>query len=287
MVTAGRRVISQRIFYGHPSGNSEISRVNDVIESKKDVPSAEKKVVNNKVGVSVGGNSIYCDKDNTKVQYFKTYDPATWCLYAGSTAMKLPRPVTFMEWQNEAEKEQFSPVSVLDCPFEDDKDSSSPSSPFQHRLARMEGTKQKLMQKIRRFETLAHLEPLDLEKRIALSELEDETLESPLQTLNKNILFNGDEDEAEKKVSEFLKVVRSTTQSNILMCKADNLLSDFFREWIEEEGRCKSGRRDYIKEMEKNGRFRNVKEEKEEVGLDLEVQIFTTLVNELVVDVFM
>lgn len=176
------------------------------------------------------------------------------------------------------------------------------------------------MQKIRRFETLAHLEPLDLEKRIALSELEDETLESPLQSvLNKNILlFNGDEDETEKKVSEFLKVVRSTTQSNILMCKADNLLSDFFRERIEEENAkvgCKEfeqellkvaqdwingesqellmgwevegGRRAYVKEMEKNGRFRNVKEENEEVGLELEVQIFTTLVNELVVDVFM
>lgn len=50
------------------SGNSEISSVNDGVESKKDVLSAEKKVVNNKVGVAVGGDSItYCDQDNAKV----------------------------------------------------------------------------------------------------------------------------------------------------------------------------------------------------------------------------
>lgn len=39
------------------------------------------------------------------------------------------------------EKEQFSPVSVLDCPFEDEDDeSSSSSSPFRCRIALMDGT---------------------------------------------------------------------------------------------------------------------------------------------------
>lgn len=164
------------------------------------------------------------------------------------------------------------------------------------------------MQKIRCFETLAHLEPLDLEKRIAFSELEDETGESPFQSC---LLFD---DETEKKVSKLLKEVRSSTQSDSLMCKAENLLSHFFREKIEEENarvdwkellkvaqnwingesqellmgwEVESGRKVYVKEMEKNGRFRNAEEEKEEVGLDLEVQIFTTLVNELVLDIFM
>lgn len=43
-------------------------------------------------------------------------------------------------WINkEEEKEQFSPVSVLDCPFEDEDDESSSSSPFRCRIARMEG----------------------------------------------------------------------------------------------------------------------------------------------------
>lgn len=34
------------------------------------------------------------------------------------------------------EKEQFSPVSTLDCPFDDEDEVSSP---FQHRLTRVEG----------------------------------------------------------------------------------------------------------------------------------------------------
>lgn len=41
------------------------------------------------------------------------------------------------QWSSDQEKEQFSPVSVLDCLFDDDDDEVS--SPFQHRLARMEG----------------------------------------------------------------------------------------------------------------------------------------------------
>lgn len=42
------------------------------------------------------------------------------------------------QWSSE-EKEQFSPVSVLDCPFDDEEEEDEVSSPFQHRLDRMEG----------------------------------------------------------------------------------------------------------------------------------------------------
>lgn len=41
------------------------------------------------------------------------------------------------EWSNEEEKEQFSPVSVLDCPFEDDDQTHSPI--FPHKLSCLEG----------------------------------------------------------------------------------------------------------------------------------------------------
>lgn len=40
------------------------------------------------------------------------------------------------QWASDQEKEQFSPVSVLDCPFDEEDEVSSP---FQHRLALMEG----------------------------------------------------------------------------------------------------------------------------------------------------
>ncbi|CAI9784525.1 unnamed protein product [Fraxinus pennsylvanica] len=65
---------------------------------------------------------------------------------------------------------KFSPVSVLDCPFEDDDEVSSP---FQQRLALMEGTKKKLMKKLKRFECLVQLEPVNLANRFASPEFSD------------------------------------------------------------------------------------------------------------------
>ncbi|KAM1024819.1 hypothetical protein ACFX13_038749 [Malus domestica] len=74
--------------------------------------------------------------------------------------------MTQVEWQNnKEEKEQFSPVSVLDCPFEDEDDDHT-GSPFSRSLACMECTQQKLAKNIRRFENPAQLEPVDLDQRI-------------------------------------------------------------------------------------------------------------------------
>jgi hypothetical protein len=41
------------------------------------------------------------------------------------------------EWPNEEEKEQSSPVSILDCPFQDEEEDIG--SPFQRSLIRVEG----------------------------------------------------------------------------------------------------------------------------------------------------
>ncbi|TXG61301.1 hypothetical protein EZV62_012664 [Acer yangbiense] len=199
--------------------------------------------------------------------------------------------------RNEEEKEQCSsPVSVLDCTSEDDE--TNVTSPFHQRLARMEGTKQKHMQ--RRFESLARLEPVDLEKRIASSESDnDDSIETPIQSNKEN--------ETEKKAEELLKQIKSTSSSNnTLLSKADNLLSDFFIEmieenqnddsymlkaagdWIEEKsdqmlvGWEVGGREACLRDMETNNvRWENVDEEKQDFGLALESEVFTCLVNEL------
>ncbi|RRT82340.1 hypothetical protein B296_00018726 [Ensete ventricosum] len=80
------------------------------------------------------------------------------------------------------EKEQLSPVSVMDFPSEEDEeeeedDTTSPS--FHHSLAKLEttpnvdessvgtGTKLQLLQQIRRFECLADLDPIDLDRHFA------------------------------------------------------------------------------------------------------------------------
>ncbi|KAL5748657.1 hypothetical protein ACOSQ2_025954 [Xanthoceras sorbifolium] len=263
------------------SGNSESSSENDAVESPNDVQSSV--AVSNQTGVSVGEDSINCSEENTT-----------------------------KDWRNEEEKEQCSPVSVLDCPFEDDE--TDITSPFHQRLAHMEGTKQKLMQKLRRFESLARLEPVDLEKRITSSEFDDDdSAETPVQ-------FNK-ENETEKRAEWLVKEIKSTTPSNnILLSKSDNLLSDFFREMIEDQNQndknlnkrsdtdmlkaaqdwiyrkseetfvgweVEGGREGYLRDIETNGRWKNnVNEEKQELGLALEVEVFASLVNELVIDLF-
>ncbi|XP_059661705.1 uncharacterized protein LOC132307851 [Cornus florida] len=269
------------------SGNSVNSGVNDGVESRNLSP---EKVVSKRVGVTNTTNSV----ENTK-----------------------------KEWSNEEEKEQFSPVSVLDFPFDEEEEASSP---FQSRLARMEGTKQKLMQKIRRFESLAQLEPVDLEKRIALSESNDESLESPMQPCSVSVQYNitADKEEEESKTEkalEFLNLLKMTIPSNSFKFNADNLLLDFFREsltatharsnvgkggeqfeyeqvnvandWINGQPRellleweVQKNRQACIRDMEEEGRWRMLDEDKEEVALGLEDQVFASLIDELLIDLF-
>ncbi|KAK8477393.1 hypothetical protein V6N13_076209 [Hibiscus sabdariffa] len=133
-------------------------------------------------------------------------------------------------------KEQFSPVSVLDCPFHEEEEEED-SSHFEDGSSHVEGTKQKLMQKVPRFENLAQLEPVDLEKRIAMTEIEDE-------------FPNGEQE-------------------------------DMFVGWEMQEGR-----KLYLKEMERNENWRNLNEEKQDVGSALELQVFSSLVDELLTAFF-
>ncbi|KAJ6933531.1 hypothetical protein NC651_008814 [Populus alba x Populus x berolinensis] len=268
------------------TSESFISGANDAVCNNKDLI----KEVSDRVGVSVGPDSI----------------------------------TNREEWPNDTEKEQFSPVSILDCPFQDDEEEIS--SPFHRSPIRMEGTKQKLMQKIRRFESLAQLDPVDLEKRIAMAELGDESLESPGQHCsmsiksgnNENFSEAKEENGTEKHAQELLKHVKSTIASHSLSSKLDSLLVDFFTEKIVENNASGSvivldkefehelgvaqdwingqppemflrwevveSRHAYLEDMEKNGKWKNVDQEKEEFALELEVEVFNSLVDEALLD---
>ncbi|MBA0650968.1 hypothetical protein Goklo_018341 [Gossypium klotzschianum] len=80
------------------------------------------------------------------------------------------------------EEEQFSPVSVLDPPFEDDDDrhvnvdddDGNDSFDLECSYAVVQRTKQQLLQKLRRFEKLAELDPIELEKRMLEQEQDDD-----------------------------------------------------------------------------------------------------------------
>ncbi|XP_057513155.1 uncharacterized protein LOC130795184 [Actinidia eriantha] len=82
------------------------------------------------------------------------------------------------------EKEQFSPVSVLDPPFEDDDDDGDGNEDgdgedgyddIECSYAIVQRAKHQLLQNIRRFEKLAELDPIELEKRML--EEKDENLD--------------------------------------------------------------------------------------------------------------
>ncbi|KAK7345391.1 hypothetical protein VNO77_15995 [Canavalia gladiata] len=70
----------------------------------------------------------------------------------------------------EEDKEQCSPVSVLDPPFDDDdgheNDDEDDGFDLECSYANVQRTKQQLLDRLRRFEKLAELDPVELEKRM-------------------------------------------------------------------------------------------------------------------------
>ncbi|GAB4856938.1 hypothetical protein Ancab_014856 [Ancistrocladus abbreviatus] len=231
---------------------------------------------------------------------------------------------TKAKWANEEEKEQFSPVSVLDLP--DDHEDGSSSSPFTDKLFHLEGRRQKLMQKLRQFECLTQLEPVNLENRIAgLGHVDDESpklsIESSLDPSHESILTSSEEEKEEnddenqrgmeQEAEHMLQVAKAKVPSTTHKFEVDNLLLDFFSEnvpqmcdqkwkysalrtaedWL--NGRydelllgweVKDKRQAYIRDMERGGTWRSTDAEKEEVTLELAAEILDYLVDEFLVE---
>ncbi|PQQ14278.1 uncharacterized protein Pyn_19588 [Prunus yedoensis var. nudiflora] len=271
---------------------SESSSGNDVMQGERTSS------VKNKVSERVGEDSVSIDRPTTTT---------TTC-----------SPQNAKEWLNiKEEKEQFSPVSVLDCPFEDEDDQTS--SPFSCSLARMQGTQQKLMQKIRRFEGLAQLEPVDLEKRMdeimSDSEVEDEAPTSPLVGAKHN---HGAQivNSTQEKAGELVQLIKSSSapSNKLVTLKVEELVLDLCRDrmvensdenvvmkevmklaedWINGQSQelllgweVENGRKVYVNDMDKYcGNWRELEEEKQEVGLELEVEVWNSLMKELLLDI--
>ncbi|KAB2631594.1 hypothetical protein D8674_009113 [Pyrus ussuriensis x Pyrus communis] len=78
--------------------------------------------------------------------------------------------------EEEEEKEQCSPVSVLDPPFQEDDEGHDDEDGFdlECSYANVQRTKHHLLLKLRRFEQLAGLDPIELEKRMLEEEDDDD-----------------------------------------------------------------------------------------------------------------
>ncbi|XP_074273198.1 uncharacterized protein LOC141596842 [Silene latifolia] len=159
-------------------------------------------------------------------------------------------------------KEQHSPVSVLNSPFREEIDSPFSEqvsdeefvSSFDKSLANMERTKQRLLQSIRSFENLA-----------GVFEDDDETdIEEVVQEQEDEI--RKVDDEIEVKSREYLsRAIGKIT-------------------WRSQAFKDREGSIKYMEEEQEQ--WSKFEEEKRELGVELEVQVLSDLVNEVLIDHF-
>ncbi|GMH09432.1 hypothetical protein Nepgr_011273 [Nepenthes gracilis] len=218
-----------------------------------------------------------------------------------ATEGSMEAAATKEKWGNVEEKEQSSPVSVLDFP---DDNEEGISSPFTRCPTHSEGTTQKQMQKLRHFECLSQLEPINLESQMRLFEPEDESAKLSTQSCSTPVHGLGEDDEeheAEQKAKHLLNLVKAKVSSSNHKFKADNLLIDFFKtnensensslkvaeDWLNgdyDENLLKwevmEKRQAYIRAMEDGRKWRSLDEEKE-VALKLADEVLASLIDEL------
>ncbi|XAR64641.1 hypothetical protein NMG60_11008394 [Bertholletia excelsa] len=207
--------------------------------------------------------------------------------------------------EEEEEKDQCSPVSVLDPPFEEDDDDD------RHEDGGLDGdddddgqdisytivqrAKQQLLQKLRRFEKLAELDPIELEKIMEEErEDEDEDEEEAME----------EEEGDEKEENIHIMPLSSETIGDGLAGDMKRLVLDLIaEEKKEEEGgididvvKRVHRRLDLWKEVESNtidmmvdldfrkeiyGWKRNDREQVGEAAMEIELEIFGFLLDEL------
>ncbi|XP_019084736.1 PREDICTED: uncharacterized protein LOC104707472 [Camelina sativa] len=197
------------------------------------------------------------------------------------------------------EKEQLSPVSILECPFKDDEEDDDDDQDGE--TTDQIDTYEKIARKSRRLNGLVRLEPLDLEKRIEnYVERQEEYSFQSLET---------EDDGSEKRANRLFALVKERIgETNDLLAShvADNLLLDYLQEddigpkeetlmvknvedWVmgrQEEmftsWQVREKRDIYVKEM-KWGCISG--DERQSVVEDLASGFFTSLVDEFIFDI--
>ncbi|KAI8013053.1 hypothetical protein LOK49_LG05G00899 [Camellia lanceoleosa] len=216
---------------------------------------------------------------------------------------------SIQEIEEEEEREQCSPVSVLDPPFEDDEDDGheyededEDSYDVECSYAIVQRAQRQLLHKLRRFEKLAELDPIELEKRL-LEEQEDEDLEEEEECEDGDLLLLC----SEKDVDWFVREVLCKSGLNLSKVSADMkmLVLDLIAEEKRGESEIEDGevvvkrvceRLDSWKEVEPNtidmmveldfrreidGWKRNDQEQLRGTAMEIEIAIFGLLVEEL------
>ncbi|CAN6566255.1 unnamed protein product [Malus baccata var. baccata] len=241
-----------------------------------------------------GGNSDPdCEEDGKKYSPCVGRDSMEMDATSGTGSYAALGPKVELQPCDE-EDEQQSPISVLGFQFGEDEDSSF-SSTFGQSMANMERTKEMLMEKIELFESLATIDPVNLDTSMSFNERanfeeDDETAERAMELLN------------------HCKASCSDLKSWELEIVEDQLLFDFFREemsaqrnkkddefkremvskakaWMRGEwGSLEHNKEACVRDMHKGRRWNKFEFEQEELALEIETALSEYLVDELLLD---
>ncbi|KAK4262713.1 hypothetical protein QN277_028240 [Acacia crassicarpa] len=186
-----------------------------------------------------------------------------------------------MDWSREV-KEQLSPVSVLNGPFGDDEEINSPMDSTSYCGLECDeticGSKNKQTQKIRHFDHKASsLKPIDLEKRM-----------TEFSEAKENI--KGSEEEMWMLINELESSRFNSAENKLLFdlfsgsTENEDIVTKMAKEWTsgESKGVSYMGWQVCAREMVKCERWTNISNE--QVGIQLEFEVLTSLMNELVLE---
>nr|GMC86267.1 zinc-regulated protein 8-like [Ipomoea batatas] len=202
------------------------------------------------------------------------------------------------EQEEEDEKEQCSPVSVLDPPFEDDNygveeedDEGHDDSDLECSYAIVQRAQQQLLSKLRRFEKLAELDPIELEKIMLEEEedYEDNAAECDVDDHESFSSSRGDDDEdierfasngiipleIKRLVSDLISEEKTETNREVVWGRVCKRLDS----WKE----AKSETIDMMVELDlrtASCEWKSLREQVEETAMEIEVGIFGSLVDE-------
>ncbi|XP_055815014.1 uncharacterized protein LOC129884755 [Solanum dulcamara] len=178
------------------------------------------------------------------------------------------------------ESEQHSPVSILESPFQEDDEEGIMAFSFHKR-------KSMLMQRIQKFESLAE-ENISSKGEEELKE--DEEIQE-IEEKAKQLLINCEANymDDEQLLFDFLwnELITSKNHQN----NVDEKLMRVAKSWIngdyneEFEWEIEDKREAYIKDMERVANWNMFEEEKQELTLDLEFEVFNDLIHEILEDV--
>ncbi|XP_010452260.1 PREDICTED: uncharacterized protein LOC104734391 [Camelina sativa] len=202
------------------------------------------------------------------------------------------------EEEEEEDKEQCSPVSVLDPPFQDDDedihmdDNNIPSS-----FRSVQKAKHLLLQKLCRFEQLAGLDPMELEKR--MSEQEEEEEEEDMKSLyyhceiiTQRVLKTYFEDMSEvpEGIEALISDLAAEELQNDIVLLDDEAVAkrvcERLRSWRDVESNTIDMMVEHDFRTESLGLWRSKNDaEVAETVLDIEFEIFEDLVEELSQDI--